>query len=144
MESSGVRRDTGRAMSEENVEIVRKGFENFNQGDVDALLETADADVVLRPAPGGPERVYYGKDSVRSFYEDFAEAIGRDVVIEDQIDAGAVVVTRARFNMSGAQSGIEMPDIQATQVTTFRRGKGILIEFFWDHEEALEAAGLSE
>ena len=31
-----------------------------------------------------------------------------------------------------------------TQVTTFRNGKVVLAEFFWDHQEALEAAGLRE
>ena len=34
--------------------------------------------------------------------------------------------------------------MQFSQVMTFRKGKVVLIEFFWDHQEALEAAGLSE
>jgi hypothetical protein len=32
----------------------------------------------------------------------------------------------------------------STTVFTVRNGKAVLIEFFWDHQEALEAAGLSE
>ncbi len=32
----------------------------------------------------------------------------------------------------------------ASQVRTFRRGKTIMVEFFLDHQEALEAAGLRE
>ena len=31
-----------------------------------------------------------------------------------------------------------------SQVTTFRNGKVVLAEFFWDHQEALEAAAVSE
>jgi ketosteroid isomerase-like protein len=27
-------------------------------------------------------------------------------------------------------------------VLTFRKGKVVLVEFFWDHHDALEAAGL--
>jgi hypothetical protein len=29
-------------------------------------------------------------------------------------------------------------------VMTFRKGKVVLVEFFWDHHEALEVAGLRE
>ena len=35
-------RDTGRAMSPENVEIVRRGWEAWVRGDLDALLELCD------------------------------------------------------------------------------------------------------
>jgi ketosteroid isomerase-like protein len=45
--------------------------------------------------------------------------------------------------MSGVQSGIE-GEMGFSQVTTFRNGKVVLAEFFWDHEEALEAAGLRD
>ena len=91
-----------------------------------------DDDVVLRAAEGWPERVFRGKDAVRSFYEGFAETVGRDSVIEDLIDAGDVVVTRMRAHMTGVQSGLE-GDMRFTQVTTFRKGKVVLAEFFWDH-----------
>jgi ketosteroid isomerase-like protein len=43
--------------------------------------------------------------------------------------------------MTGVQSGLE-GDMRFSQVTTFRKGKVVRAEFFWDHEEALEAAGL--
>jgi ketosteroid isomerase-like protein len=94
-------------------------------------------------AEGWPERDFRGKDAVRSFYEGFAEAVGRDSVIEVLIDAGDVVVTRVRAHMTGVHSGLE-GDFRFSQVTTFRKGKVVLNEFFWDHQEALEAAGLRE
>ena len=34
--------------------------------------------------------------------------------------------------------------MEVTSVSTLRKGKTILAEFFWDHEDALEAVGLSE
>ena len=37
--------DTGRAMSQENVEIVRRGFDAFNRRDLDAFLALFDPDV---------------------------------------------------------------------------------------------------
>jgi hypothetical protein len=33
-----VRRDTAWAMSEENVEVVRRGYEAFNRGDLDGMV----------------------------------------------------------------------------------------------------------
>jgi ketosteroid isomerase-like protein len=132
-----------RPMSQENVELVRKGSEDWNRGDMDAWFALFDDDAVLRAAEGWPERDFRGKDAVRSFYEGFAETVGRDSVIEDLIDAGDVVVTRVRAHMTGVHSGLE-GDMRFTQVTTFRKGKVVLNEFFWDHHEALEAAGRSE
>jgi ketosteroid isomerase-like protein len=130
-------------MSQENVELVLKELEYWNRGDMDAFVGLWDDEVVLRAAEGWPERVFRGKDAVRSFYEGFAETVGRDSVIEDLIEEDDVVVARMRAHMSGVQSGIE-GEIRFSQVTTFRNGKVALAEFFWDHAEALEAAGLSE
>jgi ketosteroid isomerase-like protein len=129
-------------MSKENVESVRQAFEYFNRGDLDTFMDLADEDAVfIRAAEGWPERVFYGKDAVRSFYEGFAETVGRGMVIEDLIDAGSIVVARIRAHVTGELSGIE-GDMEFSQVVTFRKGKVILIEYFWDHQEALEAAGL--
>ena len=80
---------------------------------------------------------------MRSFYEGFAETVGGDAVIEEPIDAGEIVVLRVRAHMTGERSGLE-GDMQFSQVLTFRKGKVVLVEFFWDHQEALEAAGLRE
>ena len=112
-------------MSEENVELVLKDLEYWNRGDMDAFVRLWDDDVVLRAAEGWPERDFRGKDAVRSFYEGFAETVGRDSVIEDLIDAGDVVVTRMRAHMTGVQSGLE-GDMRFSQVTTFRKGKVVL------------------
>jgi ketosteroid isomerase-like protein len=59
------------------------------------------------------------------------------------IDGGNAVVVRQRVHLSGVQSGIE-GDQRSTAIATFREGKVVMLEFFWDHQEALEAAGLSE
>jgi len=130
-------------MSQQNVEIVLKDLEHWNRGDMDAFVALWDDDVILQAAEGWPEPVYRGKEAVRSFYEGFAEIVGRDSVIEGLIDMGDVVVTRMRAHMTGVQSGLE-GDMRFSQVTTFKDGKVVRAEFFWDHQEALKAAGLSE
>jgi hypothetical protein len=109
-------------MSEENVELLRQALEMWNRGDLDAVSEFWDDDVVLRTAEGWPERVLYGKDAVRSFWEGYAETMGHDSVIEELIDAGGSVVMRTRAHVSGDQSGIE-GDLVSTMVLTIRRAR---------------------
>ena len=130
-------------MSEENVEAVRKTVEYWNRGDLEAFLDIVDEDQVIRTAEGWPERVVNGKDAVRSFYEAIAKTVGREGMIEDLIDAGDRIVLRIRQRYSGEQSGVE-GDLEFSQVLTFRKGKIVMAEYFWDHQEALEAVGLSE
>ena len=130
-------------MSQENVELVLKGAEAWNRGDMDAWFDLFDDDVVLRAAEGWPERVLYGKDEVRSFWEGYAETVGHDTVIEEIIDADDSLVMRTRARVSGDQSGIE-GDLVATFVVTVRKGKAVLVEFYSDRQEALDAVGLSE
>ena len=64
-------------------------------------------------------------------------------MIEDLVDAGDSVVLRIRQHYSAEQSGLK-GDLEFSQVLTFRKGKIIMQEFFWDHQEALEAVGLRE
>ena len=130
-------------MSEGNVELVRTGLGSWNGGDLDAMSDTWDEHIVMRSDESWPEAVYYGKEAVRSFFAGFAETVGGEAVIEDLIDAGDSVVVRIRTHYSGEQSGVE-GNLVSSQVVTFRKGKVILIEFFLDHQQALEAAGLSE
>ena len=54
MGSGGCRRDTARAMSEQNVELVRKAYEYWNRGDFYAFMDVADEDIVIRAAEGWP------------------------------------------------------------------------------------------
>jgi predicted lipid-binding transport protein (Tim44 family) len=50
------RRDTARAMSQENVEVVRTAFEAWNAGDMDALRELYDPDAINKARRAGPSR----------------------------------------------------------------------------------------
>ena len=69
--------------------------------------------------------------------------MGREGVIEDLVDAGDRIVLRIRQRYSGEQSGVE-GDLEFSQILTFRKGKIVMAEYFWDHQEALETVGLSE
>jgi ketosteroid isomerase-like protein len=133
-------------MSRENVEITQKSFESFalGKGEWDAWFDRfVDEHVILRMAEGWPERVYYGKDAARSFYDGAIATIAAEgSLVGDPIDAGDRVVIRIRGHVIGDHSGVE-GDLDWSQVNTFRKGRVMMIEFFWDHQEALEAVGLA-
>ena len=132
-------------MSQENVEVVKAAFEAWNVGDMDALRDLCDPDVIVRPFEDslqGPEP-NVGRESVMRGFGRMRETWDADGAepITDFIDAGDRVV--ARFIWRGTGHGPAF-GFEVTAVYTLRRGKFVLVEYFRDHEEALEAVGLSE
>ena len=131
-------------MSQENVEIVRAGNEAWNAGDMDALRELYDPDVILRMAEGWPEPgPYVGRDAVIRQWERQREAWDAQTLesISDFGHAGDRVAVRHVWHGTGHGP---QADIEVTALNTVRKGKILAIEFFWHHAEALEALGLSE
>jgi ketosteroid isomerase-like protein len=131
-------------MSDENVEIVRRGFAAWNSGDMDALRELYDPDIVWRAPEGWPEPgPYVGREAVMRQLEQMRETFDIDnfELLSDFIDAADRVLVR--FIWRGMGQGPES-NVEATGVYTLRKGKVVAIEFFWDHAEALETLGLSE
>ena len=131
-------------MSKENVELARRGFEAWNTGDMDALRELYDPDIIWRAPKGWPEPgPYVGREAVMRQLEQMRETFDADSfeLISDFIDIGDRVAVR--FIWRGVGHGPES-NIEATGVYTWREGRIVYIEFFWDHAEALEALGLSE
>ena len=135
-------RETARAMSEENVEQVRRGIQN-----VETFWGMLDDHVVwdVRDFPG-PDlaNVYVGRDEVikgsRHYWGTWADY---SVEAEEIIDGGPSVFVVLRERGRGKGSGVPV-DRRQYQVWTFRRGRIVRWESFDSRVEALEAAGLSE
>lgn len=131
-------------MSQQNVEIVRAGFEAWNAPDMKALRELYDPDVVWRPPEGWPEPgPYVGREAVMRQLEQLRETWDADALepISDFVDAADRVVVRIIWRGAGHGPGLDM---ELTGIYTVRKGKILRIEFFWDHAHALEAVGLRE
>ena len=131
-------------MSQENVEIVRGTIEAWNAGDMDALGDVYDPNIVVRYADGWPEgsKPNLGREVVVRQWEQQREPFDRDTLEEiEVIDLGDRVVMRQMWRAVGRGPDL---NIEVTTVSTLRKGKMILLEFFWDHAEALEAVDLSE
>ena len=75
-------------MSQENVEIVRAAYETWNAGDVDALRELHDPDVIIVRTPEGwPEPgPFVGREAVMRQFEQLRD-LQRVMVHEDTLSA---------------------------------------------------------
>jgi len=133
-------------VSQENVEIVRQGFEAANRRDVEGFLTYLAADFELRSAIiGGAEgSVYRGHDGARRWVADAEESFEevRFEMVEFR-DLGDRVVALGRVRARGRESGLEL-DSPSGWLCTVRDGKVVKAEGFLSREAALEAAGLKE
>ncbi len=132
-------------MSQENVEIVRRAIEGFNQtGEFD--YSTLDPGTVwdLSHSPFPDAGIYRGADGARAWISGIADAFGDfKYEVEKIRDAGAQVVVLLRVIGRGPTSGLAV-DYRLVPVFTFHDGKIVRMERFDDWQEALEAVGLSE
>ena len=95
---------------------VRKGFEAHNRGDLDALVEFYDPDVVFETLLLG---THHGNEAIKLIYEENQKTLsGYDVVPVELIDAGDKVVAVAQTVGSGPVSQIAVED-QFAFVFTF-------------------------
>jgi ketosteroid isomerase-like protein len=108
--------DTARAMSQENVEIVRRGFEEFRaglaRGDPGAMFDSgllaSDFEWIVAPNTPGLQPVYRGREGFVEFMRTWTEDFEWSIDLERVVDAGsdrvvAVFHQRATGNASGAQ-----------------------------------------
>ena len=85
-------------MSQENVEVVQAFVDAWNAGDMDAVRELLDPDVVLRPVSDWPEPgPYMGREAAMGFYERLRGTFDADSVelTRDLSHADDRVVARA-------------------------------------------------
>ena len=128
-------------MSERNVELVRFGYEAYDRGDVDAVLETLDPDVEWKQVE--QPMAVRGREGVLKAWEEWSEPFQEDLhaTLEDLIDAGDSVIAVVRHRGTGKQSGVEL-DLRTYLVYTLREGKIVRMIEYTERADALSAAGL--
>jgi uncharacterized protein len=132
-------------MSQENVEVVRRAYEAFADGDLEAALNVFHPEVDIRPDAAVPDfGRFRGRDGwlelVGRWYEPWEEY---RIEPKQFIDAGDQVVVLTREFGRRKDTGYEVEQRVGT-VWTFRDGEAVRLEYFLDQAEALEAAGLKE
>jgi ketosteroid isomerase-like protein len=143
MESSTPPSDTAWAMSQENVEIVRRVNDAFHAADWDAALGLYDDEAELDMTRMLAGDVYHGPEEVRKFYTRWIVAWERFQAERlDLIDAGNAVVLVSRITGVGKGSGAEV-QMRAADVFFVEDGRIVRHVGYPDAAEALADLGLS-
>jgi ketosteroid isomerase-like protein len=130
------------AVSQENVEIVRRSIEAF-QHDEEAWLSTADPAFEWHPIEEGhiPSRGHEAAIGVRRRWLESWE--GFQIDVEEMKDGASSVVACLHLTGQGKASGVEV-DLRVYMHYKLRDGKVVYVYEYAERGEALEAAGLSE
>jgi ketosteroid isomerase-like protein len=130
-------------MSEENVELIRRGFAAFDEGDVTELLKPLSEDLVThRFDPDAA--TYHGKEGFLQATADWIEGFAEfSVAGEEFIDAGERVVVRVHQTARGEASGAPVEG-DFWFVFAIAGGKVVRCDIYIDKGRAFEAAGLEE
>jgi ketosteroid isomerase-like protein len=131
-------------MSDANLQLVMRGWELWNRGDMEGALELVHPDVEWRPGPLllDVEKLYRGRDGVRRFWDEFMTPF-ESISIEPVRHAseGEEVVIEGHFTARGRE-GVT-GDVSVYHRYTLRDGRLARFQAYPSWEEALAAAGLA-
>jgi ketosteroid isomerase-like protein len=133
-------------MSQENVELLRRGVQAWNRRELDVWLDLGTPDVEWMPAgPAAVEQtVYRGYDEVRDGIEAVFETWEVFEFQESEVqDLGEATLWLGRVRMRGNASGIEL-DQEFAFYSVARDGRMALIHSFLSWQDALKAVRLKE
>jgi ketosteroid isomerase-like protein len=113
-------------MSRQDVEILKNAYGALNRGDIVGAVDVLEADAEWSEHSDLPEAdTYRGRDSIRSFLEDYLESWHEfHQETEQLIDAGDKVAVLLHLLARGKGSGIEV-EARYAHVWTMREGKGV-------------------
>jgi ketosteroid isomerase-like protein len=130
-------------MPEENVELVRRAFGDWNRGMREIREEEVDSEMELHSRMLG--RVLRGVDGLRAWFREIDEQFDRwQLEIEEirEVDPDRLVVLGS-IHLRGRESGVQFEQPMGWLID-FRDGRFRRMRMFPDRGEALEAAGLSD
>lgn len=118
-------------MSQENVDTIRRAYDAFNRGDLDAVVAGLAEDVEWHQETGLPDRaVYRGRDAVKTgllegqFVEQFDELW---LTIDEFVEVGEDhVVAIGSLSSRGRTSGLDF-SLRFVHVFKLRDGKAIWV-----------------
>jgi ketosteroid isomerase-like protein len=140
-------------MSRENVDFVKGLYEGVEAMDKEQLLaalpdliaQTCDPEIEWIEDPRRADsRTYRGHDGVLASWQRWLDGFDQyGAVLEEVVDCGDRVLVSSRESGRGAISGATV-DATNYQVLSFRDGKLLRYQEFYDEAGALKAAGLSD
>ena len=132
-------------MSTANVELARRGYESFAEGNVQAVLDFLSTEIVCYSRPAQPEQevfyghVGFGRLVARDFFQTFGETVR--VQPEGFIDEGDYVLVPVHIFGTHPESGVELED-HLVHVWKFQGEKAVELRPYEELSQAAEALGL--
>ena len=133
------------SISDENIEMMRGGYNAVIKGDFDGVLELMDPEIEIHDRPEAPDaRTYHGHEGVLAALQLSLDTFD-DLRFEPEefIGAGDEVVVILRFTGRGKVSGVPVED-RIAHHWSLRDGKAVRLQVFSDPAEARQAAGLAQ
>jgi ketosteroid isomerase-like protein len=127
-------------MSEQNVELVRTGFDRWNAGDMSVPPDVFHPDIEFLPMRSRVEGPYRGLSGIESFVADTLEVFEKFEFNLEYADLGEQVLAWGAIHVRARGSGIET-DVPVGGLYDFRDGKIVRWEDFGSKAAALKAAG---
>jgi ketosteroid isomerase-like protein len=128
-------------MSAENVELVRRAFDDWNRGVREIRADEVDPEIEVHSRMLG--RVLRGVDGLRTWFTEIDEQFGRWQLDVDEIREANPdrLLVLGSIHLRGRESGVEFEQPMAWLID-FREGRLLRIQMYVDRSEALAAAGL--
>jgi ketosteroid isomerase-like protein len=133
-------------MSQENVEIVRRLNDVFNERSFVENADLLDADMVWDMSRMGlPDAASAtGWSGLLAFFDTWTESFAsQHIDAEEIVDGGERVLAMVRHVGRGRTSGIDI-DQRFAMVWTLRNGRARRMDMYLTRDEALDAMRLSE
>ena len=133
-------------MSQENIEFIRHLYAAFNRGDMEEAVADFDPDIVWRWPTGVPGATEVrGRDEARTVLKGYRNAWETiTITAEEFIPLGEDrLLVPNHHRGRGRGSGVET-ETRFCDMWTFRGGKAVAFQGFWNKQEALEAVELQE
>jgi uncharacterized protein len=130
-------------MSQENIELMRRGYDAMQRRDIETLLSLLDPEVEMHDRPEAPDaRSYRGHEGVLTALRVSLDAFA-DFRLEPERfhDGGEQVVVVLRMIGTGNVSGVPVEE-RIAHLWTIRDGRAIRLQVYSDPADALAAAGL--
>jgi ketosteroid isomerase-like protein len=133
-------------MSQENVEILQRGWAAWERGDMaTALADHREDIVVTRVAPLPDAVAYHGRDGMMRMLADWVEQFDEFEMagVESKDANDSQVVVRVHQKARGKHSGVPI-EADFWWVCTLREGQSVRWDIYANEAQALRAVGLAK
>ena len=131
-------------MSEGNLDVIRRGYEAFGRGDINALLESFDEDISW-VTPGPPELATSGNRSGRQAVAQFFAAVNEVFEIQ-RFEPREFLAQDDRIVVLGSETARvratgNVVDLDWVHVFAMRNGKVVAFQEFFDTAAVVAEVG---